>query len=263
MKFGICASFRDILALDHIAFDYLEENVQRFLVPEQPAPYFEELLAEARALPIPIETANVLIPSNLPLVATPTQQVDTARLERYIKTVLQRAEQVGIRVIVFGSGGARACPPGYDHEDAVQQIGQHLATWSEWAGNHGVQFVLEPLRYEETNILNTVAEGGALVASMAESGARLLADTYHMACNQEAPETIAPYLPLIAHVHVAEQQDRTAPGHHGEDLRPYFAVLRQGGYDQRISIECNWHDFPTEVNQAISVLKEQWETAIQ
>jgi sugar phosphate isomerase/epimerase len=119
------------------------------------------------------------------------------------------------------------------------------------------------LRYEETNILNTVADGGALVASVAESGARLLADTYHMACNHEAPETISPYLPLIAHVHVAEQQDRAAPGHHGEDLRPYFAVLRRGGYDQRISIECNWHDFPAQVNQAVSVLKEQWETAIQ
>jgi sugar phosphate isomerase/epimerase len=263
MKFGICASFRDILALDHIAFDYLEENVQRFLVPEQPAADFEALLTEARALPIPIETANVLIPANLPLVATPTQQVDTARLERYIKTVLQRAEQVGIRVIVFGSGGARACPPGYDHQDAVQQIGQHLATWSEWADHHGVQFVLEPLRYEETNILNTVAESGALVVSLAPSGARLLVDTYHMACNREDPATITPYLPLIAHVHVAEQQDRAAPGQHGEDLRPYFAVLQRGGYDQRISIECNWHDFPAQVNQAIGVLKEQWETAIQ
>jgi hypothetical protein len=121
MKFGICASFRDILALNTITFDYLEENVQRFLVPEEPQAYFEALLAEARTLPIPIETANVLIPSDLPLVATSTRQVDTVRLEHYIKTMLQRAEQVGIRVIVFGSGGARACPPGYDQHDAVQQ----------------------------------------------------------------------------------------------------------------------------------------------
>src|SRR5690349_8122474 len=173
MKFGICASFRDILALQTMTFDYLEENVQRFLVPEQPQAYFEELLTEAHALPIPIEAANVLIPSNLPLIATPTQRVDTVRLEQYIKTVLRRAEQVGIRVIVFGSGGPRACPAGYDHLDAIQQIGRHLATWSEWARDHDVQFVLEPLRYEETNVLNTIAESGALVAPLASSGARL------------------------------------------------------------------------------------------
>ncbi len=252
MKFGICASFRDILTLNTITFDYLEENVQRFLVPEQPQAYFEALLAEARTLPIPIETANVLIPSDLPLVATLTRPVDTVRLERYIKTVLQRAEQVGIRVIVFGSGGARACPSGYDQHDAVQQIGHHLATWSEWARDHGVQFVLEPLRYEETNVLNTVAESGVLVTQLTPSGARLLIDTYHMACNREAPETMAPYLSLLAHVHVAEQQERAAPGKHGENFRPYFSVLRQGGYDQRISIECNWNDFPSQVNQAIA-----------
>ncbi len=241
MKFGICASFRDILTLNTITFDYLEENVQRFLVPEQPQAYFEALLAEARTLPIPIETANVLIPSDLPLVATLTRPVDTVRLERYIKTVLQRAEQVGIRVIVFGSGGARACPSGYDQHDAVQQIG--------------------PLRYEETNVLNTVAESGVLVTQLTPSGARLLIDTYHMACNREAPETMAPYLSLLAHVHVAEQQERAAPGKHGENFRPYFSVLRQGGYDQRISIECNWNDFPSQVNQAIAVLKEQWQSA--
>jgi sugar phosphate isomerase/epimerase len=261
MKFGICASFRDIFSLNTISFDYLEESVQRFLVPEQPQEYFEALLTEARQLPIPIEAANVLLPSNLPLVATPTRQVDMVRLERYIKTALRRAEQAGIRVIVFGSGGARACPPGYDHHDAMQQIGHHLATWSEWARDHGVQFVLEPLRYEETNILNTVAESGALVTQLASSGARLLIDTYHMACNGEDPETMAPYISLIAHVHVAERQDRAAPGKHGENLRPYFAVLRQGGYDQRISIECNWNDFPVQVNQAIAVLREQWHIA--
>jgi sugar phosphate isomerase/epimerase len=124
-----------------------------------------------------------------------------------------------------------------------------------------VQFVLEPLRYEETNILNTVAESGALVAQLAASGARLLIDTYHMACNGEAPETMELYLSLLAHVHVAEHQNRAAPGKHGEDFRPYFSVLRQGRYDQRISIECNWNDFPYQVNQAIAVLREQWQTA--
>lgn len=261
MKFGVCASFQDILLLPNITFDYLEENVQRFLVPEQPQADFEHLLTRARSLPIPIETANVLIPSHLPLIATPTQQVDTGRLNRYMQTVLRRAEQVGIHVIVFGSGGPRACPPGYNHQDAIQQVGQHLATWSEWARNHGVQFVLEPLRYEETNILNTVAESGALITQLASPGAKLLIDTYHMACNREAPETIVPYLSLITHVHVAEQQERAAPGRHGEDLRPYFSVLHQGGYNQRISIECNWRDFSSEVNQAIAVLREQWATA--
>src|SRR5207245_4614992 len=123
---------------------------------------FEKGWQEARKLPIPIEAANSLLPADMLLVATPTQSVDAKRLERYMKTALQRAEQVGIRVIVFGSGSARACPPGYSRADAVQQIGAHLSQWNDWAQRRRVQIVLEPLRYEETNTLNTLAEAGAL-----------------------------------------------------------------------------------------------------
>lgn len=262
MRFGICAPLQEAAHLTSIPFDYLEENVQRFLAPEKPQAYFEEHLRIARDLPFPIEAANSLLPSDLHLIATSVQQVDEPRLERYIKTTLQRAELAGIRILVFGSGGARHCPPDYDLSDAVQQIGKHLAMWSVWAQNYGVQIVLEPLRYEETNTLNTVKEGGTLVTQHRSSGARLLADIYHMRCNAEAPEALLPWVELLSHVHVAEKQGRTAPGYHGEDFRPYFSVLQRGGYDQRISIECNWHDMPSEVELALRVLREQWEQSV-
>ena len=258
MKFGVCASYQEIAALQARPFDYLEENVQRFLVPEQPQERFEEIIHEVQSLALPIEACNSMLPADLLLIATPQQHVDTVRLERYIRTMLQRAEQVGIRVIVFGSGQARACPPGYDHNDAVNQLGMYLATWSEWAREHGVSIALEPLRYEETNILNTVTEGGTLVTKHVVSGATLLIDTYHMACNGEKPTDILPWTALISHVHVAEKQDRAAPGHYGEDLRPYFSALREGNYDSRISIECNWQDFANEVGPAIETVKRQW-----
>ncbi len=247
MRFGICQSFRAVAALKDISFDYLEESVQRFLIPEQPEEEFGALWREARRLPVAIEAANSLLPANLPLVMTPAQQVDKVRLERYIKTALRRAEQVGISVLVFGSGKARACPEGHDQRDALRQIADHLAAWSVWARNYGVQIVLEPLQYAETNTLNTVAEGGEFVSHIAQSGARLLADTYHMASNHEDPETLVPWASLLTHVHVAELEGRTAPGYHGDDFRSYFAALRRSHYDQRISIECHWQNFERRV----------------
>ncbi len=260
MRFGICAPYCEIAALGTYPFDYLEENVQRFLMPERPQEEFVAAWREASRLPVPIEAANALLPANLSLVATPTRPVDTERLERYIKTALQRAEEVGIRILVFGSGDARACPPDYSLTEAVQQIGAHLARWSEWAQEHGVQIVLEPLRYEETNTLNTVAEAGALVASIDRPAARLLADIYHMACNNESPEDILLWASLLSHVHVAEKQDRAAPGRHGEDFRPYFSALYRANYDRRISIECHWQNLAAEVGPAIERLREQWMT---
>src|ERR687885_622909 len=104
MRFGICAPYGEIARFETYPFDYLEENVQRFLIPERPQQDFEEAWQEARKLPVLIEAANSLLPADIPVVATSTQSVDTTRLERYMKTALQRAEQVGIRVIVFGSG---------------------------------------------------------------------------------------------------------------------------------------------------------------
>ena len=264
MKFGVCASYRDIAALQEKTFDYIEENVQRFLVPEQPQEQFETLWRDVRSLALPpIEACNSMLPADMSLIATPTQAVNTVRLERYIKIMLQRAEQVGIRVIVFGSGQARMYPPGYDHDDAVKQLGAYLATWSEWAREHGVHIALEPLRYEETNILNTITEGGALVTKQRDSGATLLIDTYHMACNGEAATDILSLTPLISHVHVAEKRDRAAPGHYHEDLRPYFSALHKGGYDQRISIECNWQDFAQEVGPATAIVKQQWTDVVR
>lgn len=261
MKFGICTSFRTVQSLKEVNFDYLEESVQRFLIPERPQEEFEDNLRAIRQLPFPVEAANSLLPSDLVLVATPERQIDTVRLENYIKTTLRRAEQSHIHVLVFGSGNARAYPTGYDKAAAAQQIQEHLATWSNWASDYDVQIVLEPLRYEETNLFNTVAEGGEMITRIANSGARLLADIYHMACNQEEPASILPYVTLLKHVHVAEKQGRAAPGHYGEDLRPYFAALKQAEYDQRISIECNWTDFAHEAHPAIEALKQQWSEA--
>jgi sugar phosphate isomerase/epimerase len=261
MRFGICAPYREVAALEAYPFDYLEEQVQRFLLPERPQEEFEALWHEARQLPVPIECANSLLLADLRLVATPTQAVDPQRLERYMQTALQRAEQVGIRLIVFGSGGARVCPPNYNHTDAVHQIGVHFTHWSEWAQNHGVEIVLEPLRYEETNTLNTLTEAGALVAQIDRPRARLLADCYHMASNHESPQDLLPWSGFLSHVHVAEKRDRAAPGHSGEDFRPFFAALHQAGYDRRISIECHWQNLAAEVPPALETLREQWMTS--
>lgn len=258
MKFGICAAFQQVATFKTIPFDYLEESVQRFLLPERPQADFDDLLQQARQLPVPITTANAFLPGDLFIVATPSRLVDTIRLEKYVRTALQRAEQAGIRVIVFGSGTARACPEGYDKQAALEQITDHLAQWSRWASNHGVTIALEPLRYAETNTINTVAEGIELLKTINSPGATLLADTYHMSCNHESPDILLKAAHVLSHVHVAEVEQRAAPGTSDYDFSSYFQCLQEAGYDQRISIECRWKDLETEATTAISFLRQQW-----
>lgn len=258
MRLGVCAGYQEVAALETIPFDYLEEGVQRFLMPERPQEEFERALRGAQELSVPVEAANAMLPADLVLIETASQRVDAARLERYVRTAVARAEQAGIRLIVFGSGAARRCPPDGSIEEATRQVGEQLARWSGWASECGVTFALEPLGRGETNVLNTVAEAAILIEALDLPNARLLADTYHMACNGEAARSLVAAVPLLAHVHVAELRERAAPGRHGEDFRSYLAPLRGGGYDGRISIECDWQDFAAEVAPAVATLRAQW-----
>src|SRR5437763_13818944 len=82
MKFGICAPYNEVAKLETYPFDYLEENVQRFLLPERPQEDFEEAWRKARTLPMPIEAANSLSPAGMTFVTTPAQPVDTERVDR-------------------------------------------------------------------------------------------------------------------------------------------------------------------------------------
>jgi len=50
MRFGICAPYREVAALETHPFDFLEEQVQNFLLPERPEEDFEEVWQEARTL---------------------------------------------------------------------------------------------------------------------------------------------------------------------------------------------------------------------
>lgn len=261
VQIGVCASVAALAALDDWPFDFAEVSVRDALVPESAEEAFAAHLHALARLPVPTVAANVLLPPDLTLVETPHRGIDYGRLERYIRTAIDRAQRAGIEIIVFGSGAARACPDGCRREEATRQIADHLARWSEWSKGSGVRFALEPLRYGETNTINTLAEGAALIQTIADSGATLLADIYHMTCNREPPESLLVAAPLLSHVHASEVQDRAPPGRHGDDFRPFFSVLRQAGYDRRISLECTWHDLQAESGPAVATVRDQWAAA--
>jgi hydroxypyruvate isomerase len=47
---------------------------------------------------------------------------------------------------------------------------------------------------------------------------------------------------VVVHVEIAEKAGRTVPGVSGDDFRPVFRVLREGGYHGAISIEGKYTD---------------------
>lgn len=260
MQFGLCTSWNNGLKLRG-ACDYLEDNAQRILVGLEGEDVFHEKIAGMKEAGLPVPCVNCFIPGSLPCVGP---KRDWEKLLSYCTTVVRRAGEAGIEVIVFGSGGSRSLYEGVSLEEAKRDFIEICQAIAPVAGECGVTVVIEPLNRGECNFINTVAEGAEIVKAVDHPSIRLLADIYHMARNEEDPVSgLAPYVELIHHVHIAEKEKRTAPGMAGDDFRPYLKSLKEGGYDRRISIEGKWGDGPLEdqVPGAIAELRRQWEEA--
>src|SRR5262249_34506134 len=142
--------------------------------------------------------------------------------------------------LVFGSGGARQVPDGFDHWEARKQIVEFARMAGEIAAQHGRLLVVEALRSRECNIVNTMAEASQIVREGNHPNVQCLFDTYHFWSEGEALDNLSRAAPLVRHVHVADLEGRVAPGESGaSDYRPAFAILKQSGYDDTMSVEAS------------------------
>lgn len=259
MKFGICTSFNNAAAVKAAGWDYVEENVQTVLQGTvQDDQWKQEAAAKSAALPVP--AANSLVPGTLKIVGP---AVDLSALKKYMATVLARAQRVGMKVLVFGSGGARNVPDGFDRDRAATQIEDFVRASADIAARHDVMLVAEPLNRGECNIINSVGEAMRYVKAIDHPNFQCLVDTYHLWLEDETLENLKQAMPWIKHVHLADKDGRVAPGLSGKaDYRPVFKILKAGGYDGMISFEgAAIPDFPVTAPKVLEFVKSQWNQA--
>jgi sugar phosphate isomerase/epimerase len=251
---GVCTGVNNAAMLATAGYDFIEAGVRTFLVPDKEEPVFLENLAIAQKAPIPVKACNSFLPGEMKSVGPETHH---AEILKFARTAFRRAQQAGIEIIVFGSGGSRTVPDGFSHEEATAQFVSLLKQMAPIAGEYNVIIVLEPLRSGETNFINTVAEGAVIVEKVDHPNFRLLADIYHMLMENEGPESIINHAHLLKHMHIAEKEGRAAPGTHGEDFTPYFDAMRKAGYKGMISIEGQWGNMETQAPVAIKTMRRQ------
>ncbi|MCF8379019.1 MAG: sugar phosphate isomerase/epimerase [Bacteroidales bacterium] len=256
-EIGVCTSVSNADMLAKYGYAYIEEGVSRFLMPTKSEEVFNEVLQQALNAPIPIKVCNSFIPKNMKSVGT--EAVHPEILE-YMEIAFLRAQKAGVKYIVFGSGGSRAIPDGFSHDEALRQFIDLCSQMAPIAARYDVVVVLEPLNSKECNFINTVTEGGKIVEEVNHPNFRLLADFYHMLMNGEEPESIEKYGHLIQHTHLAEKDERAAPGSHNEDFTAYFKALKNVGYKGKISIECKWESLETQAPTAIKAIRNQLST---
>lgn len=254
LPLGICTSYDKADFLKGLGYSFIEENVGRFLIPEAGDAQYQKNLESLKAHQFPVRSYVSFFPGSLKSVGNDTHH--DAILQR-ADLALKRAKECGSSHIVFGSGGSRAIPDGFDRQRAKEQHIELSKKMALLAEKHGVTLAIEPLNRSETNFINSLSEGVEIIEAVNHPRFRLLCDIYHMMKDNEGPEEIVKYGKYITHCHIAEKQGRTAPGAQGDDFTAYFKALKKIKYKGGLSIECRWKDFDNEAKKAVEVLKTQ------
>lgn len=260
MQYGVCGGLEMAAVARSCGYDFLEATVGGILKPDEPEAAFEDVLHKVEALPLPLPALNCLVPGRLPLTGP---QVDLPAIEAYLQVVFRRAQRAGIRVLVFGSGGARRIPDGFDPAAAWAQLVAFGRRLAELGAAHGVTVVVEPLNRKETNVITTVAEGAALVRAVDQPALRLLVDGYHWLLDGDRAEDIVANGRLLAHAHIATAPRRLPPGAEPCDLAPFFAALARAGYDGRLTFEGSLEQAEQRLPAALAQMRRLAQDAAQ
>ena len=256
-KLGVCTSINNHQIVAAAGFDYIEEGVRRFLIPDKPEEEFLKNMEVLKESEIPIRACNGFLPGSLKSTGP---EIKHEEILVFSETAFRRAEIAGIKYIVFGSGGSRGIPDGFDHGEAREQFISLLKKMGPIAEKYGVIVVIEPLRSGECNFINRVDEGLAIVLEVNHPNIQMLGDVYHMMKEGEEPQSYIEARKYLKHTHIAELEKRTAPGLAGDNLVPYLKALKDAGYRGGISIEGSWgpkEDFEKNLILARAYLQGQ------
>lgn len=256
--FGACRGFGDAPLMKELGYDFIEGGVAHALQPDKSDEEWKRRRDEVRALPIPLRSSNGFLPGKFRLTG---ERASFDKPLEYAEKACRRADEVGLKTIVFGSGGARNAPKGFPKEKAVEQFVDFCKRLAGRIADCKVCVVLEPLQPKEANYLNFVREGRELCERIGSPRIRLLADIFHMLQGGEGAQSIEQTTPdLLRHCHIAEKGPRTAPGlsSDGSQFAPYFAALKKIGYEGGVSCECGWgkkEDLRANLEKALAVMR--------
>lgn len=252
---GISESLENDSILTAAGYSGIIESIDRRISPGKVSDsLFQRNLVLFKNLHTPIYAFNLFIPGDLKLVGP---EVNENAVLQYVESVFQRISRTDTRMIVWGSGGARRIPDGFDRKTAERQfvaIAKKIATL---AGKYHILLALENLNSTETNFITTVQEALSIVKQVHHPNLRLNADIYHMLKEGEAPAILSKTKKYLVHVEIAEKEDRTAPGVAGTDFRPYLRELKKLGYHRKIVIEGRWKNVSDIAVPALQYLQNQ------
>ena len=251
IRLGICTSIDNAAAMAKIGYDYIELGMTA--VTRMSDEEYAALLAKVKASPLPVEAMNGMIPADYALCS---EECTGEAVKEYLTKAFARANELGVKVVVFGSGGARKLPEGMRYADGYKYLTAYLQLAGDMAAPYGISIAIEPLRAAECNIINHVYEAHWLATQASRKNVGALADLYHMMAGNEDCSAVA-YKKGVIHCHIADRANRAYPAANDgsqADYAEFFAALKKLNYTGRVSIEGGCKDFEADAKAAFDEL---------
>lgn len=254
MKFGICCGIDSAHQALDLGAEYIELGAVAFngLEPDwDPLPF----------VGLPIETTNVFFPGAIKLFGD-----ERTPYEEYAKRAIARAAEVGVKIMVVGSGVSRRAPEGSDAPTMDAEFADIVANMQRIASPYGIAMAPESLTRLETNVGNDL---GRLARLLKERGVAFTADSFHVLKEWEFDtegegsgtrdggpsaahwEDQIPFAP--AHIHIGDLP-RNYPKAADPMMQGFANRIKELGYDGRISLECSLGELSTGLPAALKEL---------
>lgn len=252
VRIGYCGGISDIDQVRAAGFDYIELRTAE--IANLSDADYDKLVERMKATGFPVPTTYQFILGKMKITGPDINKEEEGT---YFQKALDRVAKLGAHTVVVGSGTARQYPEGFPREEAGRQLIDFFKRLGPEARKRQIVIAIEPLRHEESNIINSMGEGLQLVEAVNDPNIQLNLDFYHLASEKEDASIILKAASHIAHVHMANPTNRVFPLKWDEyNYAPFFENLRKIGYDKEISVEASTKDFPNEAPRAIAFLRD-------
>jgi sugar phosphate isomerase/epimerase len=164
----------------------------------------------------------------------PTVRKTTAA---YFAALAEACAELGGWVLVLGSPLQRKVPAGHTKVQAAEFALDTIRQFLPALERTKTTLALEPLGPQETDFLNTAAEGDDLIRRLGHPNVKLHLDVKAMSTEaMPVPDVIRNHIANTVHFH-ANDPNRRGPGFGDTDFKPIFKALKDEKYNGWVSVE--------------------------
>ncbi|MET1414425.1 sugar phosphate isomerase/epimerase [Roseibium sp. HPY-6] len=179
----------------------------------------------------------------------------------FLKLAIEKAAGLGAEAlsgVTYGGIGERSGAPPTETE--LSNVARALEEAARCAKAAGLLFGIEPVNRYETHLINTAAQGVAMIERIGAENMFLHLDTYHMNIEEKgAGNGILHGREHLRYIHLSES-DRGTPGEGTCDWDEIFATLSAIGFKGGLAME-SFINMPPEIAFGLSVWRPVAESA--